>query len=81
MEALELAYKLAFKETAESESEHVPSEGELGQLGWERGLSELEQEKEQHGGLVDLLVTAIENNKSKTLVLSAMLIHHQRHFS
>ena len=41
MEALELAYKLAFKETAESESECVPSEGELGQLDWERGLSEL----------------------------------------
>ena len=59
----------------------MPSEGELGQLGWERGLSELEQEKEQHGGLVDLLVTAIENNKNKTLVLSSMLIHHQKHFS
>ena len=59
----------------------MPSEGELGQLGWERGLSELEQEKEQHGGLVDLLVTAIENNKNKTLVLSAMLIHQQNHFS
>ena len=67
---------MAFREAGVSQSEGLINENDSVNFeSQERSLIDLEQEKQQYTNLVDMLVSAIENNNSKLLTLVHFMIH------